>query len=86
MANKKVRILVAEVIGGVHYQPDDVVNLPEALVKQHAGAVDPAKEAVTYALSINGGQVLEHVEAPAEPAEPVAVEASDELVAAENKP
>lgn len=67
MANKKARILVAGLIGGVFYQPDNVVNLPEVLVKQHADAVDTNKEAVAYALSINGGQVIEHAEPEAAP-------------------
>jgi hypothetical protein len=66
MAKKKVRVLVGGSIGGVNYQPNDVVSLPEALAKQHAEAVDPNKEAIAYALSINGGKVKEHVEAAAE--------------------
>lgn len=69
MASKKARILVAGNIGGTHYQPNDVVNLPEALAKQHAEAVDTNKEAVAYALSINGGKVIEHAEAVADPVE-----------------
>lgn len=81
MANKKVRILVAGAVGGVHYQPDDVVNLPEALAKQHAEAVDTNKDAVAYALSLNGGKVIEHVEAAAEEgteaAEPTVVSQPD---------
>ncbi len=60
MANKKVRILVDGVIGGVFYRCNDVVNLPDALVKAHAGAIDADKEAVSYALSINDGTVIEH--------------------------
>lgn len=69
MANKKVRIIVAVNIGSVLYKPNDVVNLPDVLAKQHAEAVDPNKEAVAYALSINGGKVIEH--AAPEPEAPV---------------
>lgn len=69
---KKARVLVAGFIGGIHYKPNDVVSIPDALAKQHAEAVDTDKEAVAYALSINGGQVIEHqspaVEEPAAPA------------------
>lgn len=60
MAKKKVRVLVAGPIGGVFYRPDNVVNLPDTLVKQHADRVDANKEAVSYALSVNGGNVIEH--------------------------
>lgn len=60
MANKKARVLVAGFIGGVPYKPNDVVTLPDVLIKQHAEAVDADKEAVAYALSINGGQVIEY--------------------------
>ncbi len=66
MANKKVRILVAGAIGGVQYHCDDVVNLPDALVKQHAAQVDAHKDAVSYALSVNGGTVIDHVDPIAE--------------------
>ena len=62
MANKKVRILVDGPLGGVAYRCNDVVNLPDALAKAHADAVDANKEAVAYALSINGGNVIEHVD------------------------
>lgn len=65
MANKKARILAAGQIGGISYKPDDVVNLPESLIKAHAASVDAHKDAVAYALSVNGGQVIEHVD-PAE--------------------
>lgn len=81
MANKKVRVLVAGPIGGTAYKPDDVVNLPEAMAEQHANALDSNKEAVDYALSINGGKVIEHGESDAEdgadavlPAAPAAVD------------
>lgn len=66
MANKKVRILVACMIGGIAYRPDDVVNLPESLVKAHGDQVDANKDAVAYALSINGNQVQEYADPAAE--------------------
>jgi len=61
MANKKVRVLVDGAIDGVFYRCNDVVNLPDTLAKAHADAVDAGKEAVSYALSINEGVVIEHV-------------------------
>lgn len=76
MARKKVRILVSGAIGGVGYQCNDVVNLPDVLVKQHAEAVDANKEAVSYALSVNGGVVTEYVDPAAE--EAPAAESTDE--------
>lgn len=62
MANKKVRVLVACSIGGFSYSCDDVVSLPDNLVKAHADSVDTNKEAVAYALSVNGGKVIEHAD------------------------
>lgn len=62
MAKKKARILIAGPIGDVRYQPNDVVNLPDAMAKQHAESIDTTKEAVAYALSINGGKVIDHAE------------------------
>lgn len=66
MANKKVRVLVSVSIAGVIYQPNDVVNLPETLARQYAEVVDANKDAVAYALSINGGKVIEPATPPAE--------------------
>ena len=81
MANKKARVLVAGLIGGIAYQPNDVVNLPDVLAKAAAesGAVDLNKESVAYALSLNSGQVIEHAEPEAAaPAEAVASPAADQ--------
>ncbi len=77
MANKKVRVLVAGAIGGVLYQCNDVVNLPDVLVKQYAEAVDSNKEAVAYALSVNGNVVTDYVA----PVEAVAVDPVAEKIA-----
>lgn len=85
MARKKVRILVSCAIGGVGYQCNDVVNLPDVLVKQHAEAVDANKEAVSYALSVNGGVVTEYVDPAAEEA-PAAESTEETAVPAEEAP
>lgn len=69
MANKKVRILVAGSIDGVAYQPNDVVSLPANLAEAHVDTVDSHKDAVAYALSVNGNRVIEHA-SPAEVAQP----------------
>lgn len=61
MANKKVRILVAGSIDGVAYQPNDVVSLPANLAEAHVDTVDSHKDAVAYALTVNGNRVIEHV-------------------------
>lgn len=60
MANKKYRVLLAGFIGSIAYQPNDVVSMPESLGKAHADSLDGHKDAVAYALGINGNQVKEH--------------------------
>lgn len=66
----KVRILVALSIGGVMFKPDQVVDLPAALAKQHAaaGEVDTHKEAVAYCINELGSEVIVY-EAPPSPEE-----------------
>lgn len=78
---KKVRILVAGRIGGVSYQPNDVINLPDALIKAHADAIDANKEAVAYALSVNGGAVIEHADPEAAEKARLAEEAAQRAAA-----
>lgn len=62
----KVRILVAGLIAGVMYKPDQVVELPHALAKAHAadGMVDPNKEAVAYCVNELGAAVIVHQTPP----------------------
>lgn len=62
MANKKVRVLVAGVIGAMSFRCNDVANLPDVLIKAHADAVDTNKESVAYALEQSGGVVIEYVD------------------------
>ena len=59
MANKKCRILVAGSIDGVAYQPNDVVSLPANLAEAHVDTVDSHKDAVAYALTVNGNLVID---------------------------
>lgn len=61
----KVRILVACAIGGMSFKPDQVVDLPATLAKQHAaaGEVDPNKEAVAYCVNELKAEVIAY-EAP----------------------
>lgn len=50
---KKVRVLVGCTLGGIPFQPDQVVDLPDALAKTHtaSGEVDPHKDAVAYCIN-----------------------------------
>lgn len=62
---KKVRILV----DGAGYKCDDVVLLPDDVAKALAadGAADADKAAVAYALSVNGGKVIDATVPAADP-------------------
>ncbi len=75
---QKVRVLVAALIAGIAMRPDDVANLPNALAKSFAadGAVDTNKDAVAYALSINGNTVIDVVAALASDEQRAALEAA----------
>jgi hypothetical protein len=67
----KVRILTAVTLDGIHYQANQVVDLPAGTAKaqQAAGVVDPHKDAVAYCVNELGAQVVVHkasaVEQPA---------------------
>ena len=56
---KRARVLVAIVIGLIHLKPDDVIEGDPKTIAQHekGGSVDSNKEAVAYAMTVNGGKV-----------------------------
>lgn len=60
---KKVRVLVDTNIEGCYYKINQVVELPDSVVKPYveAGVVDASKAAVSYALS-EGAAVVVHAE------------------------
>lgn len=89
----KVRILTAVIIGGVSYQPNQVVDLPSALAKSFAadGIVDPNKESVAYCTGELGVEVIVHkdaksAEVAAARAQVATLQADLEAAVDENKP
>lgn len=62
----KVRILANTVIDGIQYLPNQVVDIPAALVKsfKQSGVVDDTREAVAYCIDELGAEVLKHDAAP----------------------
>ncbi len=62
MAKKKVRMLVDAFIDGQKYKPNQVVEFEDgqakALVK--GGQADDSKEAVVYAMSLPGAELVTH--------------------------
>jgi hypothetical protein len=60
MAN--VRILADTSLDGIEYKPNQVVDIPGALVKslKQSGVADDAREAVAYCTSELGVKVIKH--------------------------
>ena len=53
-----VRVLADVTIGGMRFQPDDVIEgMPDSVAQAYAGSVDPHPDAVAYARSL-GAPVL----------------------------
>ena len=67
----KVRVLAVLPIGGITYQPNQVVEFeaPVAKTLAESGQVDPHKEAVAYAIKELGAEVVVHAAPPAESTE-----------------
>lgn len=62
MALKKVRVLAAWPLEGRTYQPNQVVQVEDAKVKQAIkdGVVDGGKDAVAYCINELGAQIVVH--------------------------